>query len=94
MKNFINTHFLSTEMMDSSTFKRFSTSVDNILENLEDVDLTSLGTCKKCDKRCFCTMTSEIAVQTDSLINPMFALLQMMTKSLRSYCSENNSSRN
>ncbi|KAI7793696.1 putative nipped-B-like protein B-like, partial [Triplophysa rosa] len=30
------------EMMDSSTFKRFSTSVDNILENLEDVDLTSL----------------------------------------------------
>ncbi|XP_051539600.1 nipped-B-like protein B isoform X2 [Myxocyprinus asiaticus] len=28
------------EMMDSSTFKRFSTSVDNILENLEDVDLT------------------------------------------------------
>lgn len=32
-------------MMDSSTFKRFSTSVDNILENLEDVDLTSLGKC-------------------------------------------------
>uniref|UniRef100_A0A8C2Q6V1 Nipped-B protein n=1 Tax=Cyprinus carpio TaxID=7962 RepID=A0A8C2Q6V1_CYPCA len=30
------------EMMDSSTFKRFSTSVDNILENLEDVDLTLL----------------------------------------------------
>ncbi|ROL54214.1 Nipped-B-like protein B [Anabarilius grahami] len=30
------------EMMDSSTFKRFSTSVDNILENLEEVDLTSL----------------------------------------------------
>nr|XP_055063952.1 nipped-B-like protein B isoform X3 [Misgurnus anguillicaudatus] len=30
------------ELMDSSTFKRFSTSIDNILENLEDVDLTSL----------------------------------------------------
>ncbi|TRZ00281.1 hypothetical protein DNTS_011606, partial [Danionella cerebrum] len=28
------------EMMDSSTFKRFSTGVDNILENLEDVDLS------------------------------------------------------
>ncbi|XP_066507181.1 nipped-B-like protein B isoform X2 [Hoplias malabaricus] len=28
------------EMMDSSTFKRFSASVDNILENLEDVDLS------------------------------------------------------
>uniref|UniRef100_A0A673IU30 Nipped-B protein n=1 Tax=Sinocyclocheilus rhinocerous TaxID=307959 RepID=A0A673IU30_9TELE len=26
------------EMMDSSTFKRFSLSIDNILENLEDVD--------------------------------------------------------
>ncbi|XP_076842591.1 nipped-B-like protein B isoform X3 [Brachyhypopomus gauderio] len=31
------------EMMDSSTFKRFSASVDNILENLEDVDFTSLA---------------------------------------------------
>lgn len=30
-------------MMDSSTFKRFLASVDNILENLEDVDLTSLS---------------------------------------------------
>ncbi|XP_062870661.1 nipped-B-like protein B isoform X2 [Trichomycterus rosablanca] len=31
------------EMMDSSTFKRFLASLDNILENLEDVDLTSLN---------------------------------------------------
>lgn len=30
-------------MMDSSTFKRFLASVDNILENLEDVDFTSLS---------------------------------------------------
>uniref|UniRef100_A0A3B3Q6V8 Nipped-B protein n=1 Tax=Paramormyrops kingsleyae TaxID=1676925 RepID=A0A3B3Q6V8_9TELE len=30
------------EMMDSSTFKRFAASVDNILENLEDVDFTAL----------------------------------------------------
>ncbi len=37
-------------MMDSSTFKRFSTSVDNILENLEDVDLTSLGKCANVQK--------------------------------------------
>lgn len=29
--------------MDSSTFKRFLASVDNILENLEDVDFTSLS---------------------------------------------------
>lgn len=29
--------------MDSSTFKRFMASVDNILENLEDVDLTAAG---------------------------------------------------
>lgn len=29
--------------MDSSTFKRFSSSVDNILENLEDVDFTQMG---------------------------------------------------
>ncbi|XP_030647099.1 nipped-B-like protein A [Chanos chanos] len=28
------------EMMDSSTFKRFSASLENILENLEDVDFT------------------------------------------------------
>lgn len=34
---------LQIEMMDSSTFKRFLASVDNILENLEDVDLTSLS---------------------------------------------------
>uniref|UniRef100_A0A3B3T683 Nipped-B protein n=1 Tax=Paramormyrops kingsleyae TaxID=1676925 RepID=A0A3B3T683_9TELE len=31
------------EMMDSSTFKRFSASVDNILENLEDIDFTALA---------------------------------------------------
>ncbi|XP_064792980.1 nipped-B-like protein A [Oncorhynchus masou masou] len=30
------------ELMDSSTFKRFSSSVDNILENLEDVDFTQM----------------------------------------------------
>uniref|UniRef100_A0A8C1LUP6 Nipped-B protein n=1 Tax=Cyprinus carpio TaxID=7962 RepID=A0A8C1LUP6_CYPCA len=29
------------EMMDSSTFKRFSLSIDNILENLEDVDFNA-----------------------------------------------------
>uniref|UniRef100_A0A8C8SW00 Nipped-B protein n=1 Tax=Pelusios castaneus TaxID=367368 RepID=A0A8C8SW00_9SAUR len=31
------------EMMDSSTFKRFTASVENILENLEDMDFTALG---------------------------------------------------
>uniref|UniRef100_A0A8C6MEU9 Nipped-B protein n=1 Tax=Nothobranchius furzeri TaxID=105023 RepID=A0A8C6MEU9_NOTFU len=30
------------ELMDSSTFKRFSASIDNILENLEDVDFTAM----------------------------------------------------
>uniref|UniRef100_A0AAY4E4L3 Nipped-B protein n=1 Tax=Denticeps clupeoides TaxID=299321 RepID=A0AAY4E4L3_9TELE len=34
----------SEEMMDSSTFKRFSASLDNILDNLDDVDFTALGT--------------------------------------------------
>ncbi|XP_034398579.1 nipped-B-like protein A isoform X2 [Cyclopterus lumpus] len=31
------------ELMDSSTFKRFLTSIDNILENLEDVDFTAIA---------------------------------------------------
>lgn len=31
------------ELMDSSTFKRFLASIDNILENLEDVDFTAMG---------------------------------------------------
>ncbi|KAM6985316.1 nipped-B-like protein B [Aplochiton taeniatus] len=30
------------ELMDSSTFKRFTASVDNILESLEDVDFTAM----------------------------------------------------
>uniref|UniRef100_A0AAX7ULM2 Nipped-B protein n=1 Tax=Astatotilapia calliptera TaxID=8154 RepID=A0AAX7ULM2_ASTCA len=30
-----------TEMMDSSTFKRFASNIDSVLENLEDVDLTA-----------------------------------------------------
>ncbi len=30
--------FFPAEMMDSSTFKRFSLSIDSILENLEDVE--------------------------------------------------------
>uniref|UniRef100_A0AAY4E5F7 Nipped-B protein n=1 Tax=Denticeps clupeoides TaxID=299321 RepID=A0AAY4E5F7_9TELE len=33
----------SEEMMDSSTFKRFSASLDNILDNLDDVDFTALA---------------------------------------------------
>lgn len=36
--------FFPPEMMDSSTFKRFSLSIDNIFENLEDVDFTAQGT--------------------------------------------------
>lgn len=35
--------FFSPEMMDSSTFKRFTASIENILENLEDMDFTALG---------------------------------------------------
>ncbi|KAM9329215.1 nipped-B-like protein [Gastrophryne carolinensis] len=31
------------EMMDSSTFKRFSSSVENILENLEDMDFSTVA---------------------------------------------------
>ncbi|XP_075302548.1 nipped-B-like protein isoform X3 [Opisthocomus hoazin] len=31
------------EMMDSSTFKRFTASIENILENLEDMDFTTFG---------------------------------------------------
>ncbi|XP_048786272.1 nipped-B-like protein isoform X2 [Lagopus muta] len=31
------------EMLDSSTFKRFSASIENILENLEDLDFTAFG---------------------------------------------------
>ncbi|XP_014849755.1 PREDICTED: nipped-B-like protein A isoform X5 [Poecilia mexicana] len=31
------------ELMDSSTFKRFLASIDNILENLEDVDFTTMA---------------------------------------------------
>lgn len=34
---------LVAEMLDSSTFKRFSAALDNILENLEDVDLSAAG---------------------------------------------------
>lgn len=30
-------------MMDSSTFKRFTASIENILENLEDMDFTAFG---------------------------------------------------
>ena len=29
--------------MDSSTFKRFLNSIDNIMENLEDADFTNIG---------------------------------------------------
>lgn len=34
---------LLTEMLDSSTFKRFSASVDSILESLEEMDLSATG---------------------------------------------------
>lgn len=31
------------ERIDSSSFKRFTATLDNILESLEDVDLTAAG---------------------------------------------------
>lgn len=43
---FITKWFLQTEMLDSSTFKRFMATVENILENLEDMDFTTLGNCQ------------------------------------------------
>lgn len=35
--------FSVAEMMDSSTFKRFTASIENILDNLEDMDFTAFG---------------------------------------------------
>uniref|UniRef100_A0A2K6N2H0 Nipped-B protein n=1 Tax=Rhinopithecus bieti TaxID=61621 RepID=A0A2K6N2H0_RHIBE len=35
--------FSLAEMMDSSTFKRFTASIENILDNLEDMDFTAFG---------------------------------------------------
>lgn len=35
--------FFLVEMMDSSTFKRFTASIENILDNLEDMDFTAFG---------------------------------------------------
>lgn len=45
LHNFINqfVYICLTEIMDSSTYKRFMARLDNILENLEDVDLTAAG---------------------------------------------------
>lgn len=41
------------ELMDSSTFKRFLTSIDNILDNLEDVDFTTMGKMPERTRECF-----------------------------------------
>lgn len=42
--NIISFYFFSVvEMMDSSTFKRFTASIENILDNLEDMDFTAFG---------------------------------------------------
>jgi len=41
-------------MMDSSTFKRFSLSIDNIFENLEDVDFTAQGRVNNISVFCCC----------------------------------------
>lgn len=38
-----NVFFFLVEMMDSSTFKRFTASIENILDNLEDMDFTAFG---------------------------------------------------
>uniref|UniRef100_H3CUG8 Nipped-B protein n=1 Tax=Tetraodon nigroviridis TaxID=99883 RepID=H3CUG8_TETNG len=40
-KKMYNSTLTVEEMLDSSTFKRFSATLDNILENLEDVDLSA-----------------------------------------------------
>lgn len=39
----MNVFFSLAEMMDSSTFKRFTASIENILDNLEDMDFTAFG---------------------------------------------------
>ncbi|XP_061216321.1 nipped-B-like protein isoform X2 [Neopsephotus bourkii] len=43
MDDYFPSPSLSEEMMDSSTFKRFTASIENILESLEDMDLTAFG---------------------------------------------------
>ncbi|XP_061297123.1 nipped-B-like protein isoform X2 [Pezoporus flaviventris] len=43
MDDYFPSPSLSEEMMDSSTFKRFTASIENVLESLEDMDLTAFG---------------------------------------------------
>ena len=47
--------FSPAELLDSSTFKRFSNSIDGILENLEDVDFSVMGTQPPQIRRLRCT---------------------------------------
>lgn len=61
------------ELMDSSTFKRFLTSIDNILENLEDVDFTTMG------KYLFGFRTDTVAVFSCESVNPSTLLYFIMS---------------
>lgn len=61
------------ELMDSSTFKRFLTSIDNILENLEDVDFTTMG------KYLFGFRTDTVAVLSCESVNPSTLLYFVMS---------------
>lgn len=76
------------ELMDSSTFKRFLTSIDNILENLEDVDFTTMGKYLidfQVDIFCFASQTCSLMILCNFYV---FQQLMMM-RYLRNYCLGN-----
>lgn len=79
------------ELMDSSTFKRFLASIDNILENLEDVDFTTMGNYQHRFTLCLQKHLSSVL----NLIEPPFLFAfskqQMMTRYLRNCCLVNTS---
>lgn len=78
------------ELMDSSTFKRFLTSIDNILDNLEDVDFTTMGKHLKA----FQHLNPYISLVVITVVHYVLfhAFHQpMMMRYLRNYCLGNTS---
>lgn len=74
------------ELMDSSTFKRFLTSIDNILDNLEDVDFTTMGKRLERTTECFGLNHSRALLFVLCVLFFFFFFIQLMTMKYLKNC--------
>ena len=68
-KRLVDDNLSTDELMETATFKKFYSLMDNILENAEDLDLGALNGKHKCHLACLSVKSCFIVSSTKHLNN-------------------------